>query len=80
MVHGLETLKALNSKASAHKEVAKVPVPDAIALHPAAARRFVNSPWPKESRAKNQPDVFATYAESSAEPFKGKALHEDRQP
>jgi len=68
MVHGLETLKALNALEAKQKVERKVAVPLAIALNPALARKYLNRPW-TDAELGGKQNVYKAYAISEREPF-----------
>ena len=73
MVHGLEVLRRINGQQAKKPPEKAKPwnVPAEIAGNPAATRRFLNRPLTAAERG-NQPDYYASYAESNRAPFNGK--------
>jgi hypothetical protein len=74
MVHCLEVLKALNERAVSKKGKkghGRIAVPVEIALNPVLARGYANRRWTK-AELNGRQDVYATYAASEREPFRGR--------
>lgn len=73
MVLGLYDIIGRNAKAVVKPELPKPKVPDAIALNPALARKYVNSPWTKEELG-GKANAQETYERDAQAPFRGKEI------